>query len=71
MNKQARQFVFRYNGDAASDEVVEDFDAEIPIPEAGNIIERHKKKWKVIQTIKELSGAGAIPVIRVFLSDKP
>jgi hypothetical protein len=70
VNKQARQFVFRYNGDEASDEVVPDFDAEISIPEAGTIIERHGKKWKAVHIIRELSGVGAIPVIRVFLGDQ-
>jgi hypothetical protein len=71
VNRQARQFVFRYNGDESSEEVVEDFDAEIPIPENGDTIERHGKNWKVVYMIRQLASAGAIPVIRVYLSDKP
>jgi hypothetical protein len=70
VSKQARQYVFRYNGDASSEEVVPDLDAEIPVPNNMDVIERHGKKWKVVHMIKELSGVGAITVIRVFLSDQ-
>jgi hypothetical protein len=71
VNKQARQFVFRYNGDPTSDEVVPDLDAEVPIPEAGNRIERSGKNWRVVHIIKDLSATGAIPVVRVFLRYTP
>jgi hypothetical protein len=71
VKKQARQFVFRYNGDPTSDEVVPDLEAEVPIPEAGNTVERNGKNWRVVHIIKDLSAAGAIPVVRVFLSDTP
>jgi len=68
--KEPKQIVYRYDGTASSDEVVEDFAGEMVIPEKGNLIQRNGKMWKVVHVIKEETVAGpkAIPIYRVFLA---
>jgi len=68
--RNARQFVYRYDGNANSDEVVEDFDGEVLVPEKGQVIPRNGKNWRVVEVLTEqtLSNPGAIPVCRVFLT---
>lgn len=68
--KNAKQIVYRYNGVESSDEVEADLDGEVPTPRLGDVIKRRGKNWKAVHIITELSGAGAIPVLRVFLSDQ-
>ena len=70
MKGQARQIVYRYNGDASSDEVRVDYDGELPTPQTGEIVERKEKKWKVGPVMLESSINGAIPILRVFLTDQ-
>jgi hypothetical protein len=68
--KNARQFVYRYDGDAKSDEVVEDFDGEITVPEKDQVIPRNGRNWRVVAVVTQqtLSNPPAIPVCRVFLA---
>ncbi len=70
-SKNAKQFLYRYNGVEAPEEVV-DGDGEIAVPKQGEIINRKGKKWKVVQVITQQTVAGnrAIPVVRIFLTDK-
>jgi len=70
MKGQAKQIVYRYNGDVSSEEVVVDYEGDIPTPKVGDIIERNKKAWKAVHRIVESSNSGAIPVLRVFLTDQ-
>lgn len=71
-SKNAKQFVYRYNGVEASEEVEVDRDGEIPVPAHGEIIKRKGKDWKVVHVITQETVAGerAIPVVRVFLTDQ-
>lgn len=71
-SKNAKQFVYRYNGVEASEEVEVDRDGEIPVPTQGQIITRKGKGWKVVAVMVEQTVAGpmAIPVVRVFLADQ-
>jgi hypothetical protein len=72
VKKNAKQMVYRYNGDATSDEVEVDRDGEITVPERDQIVMRKDKRWKVVHVITEVTVAGpqAIPVVRVFLTDQ-
>jgi hypothetical protein len=67
--KDAKQFVYRYNGDVKSEEVEQDLDGEGAIPVKDQIIQRNGKSWRVIHVTTEVSTrkGGPIPVIRVFL----
>jgi hypothetical protein len=71
-SKNAKQFVYRYNGVEASEEVELDRDGEIAIPKQGDVITRKGKEWKVIAVIVQETVAGpqAIPVVRAFLTDQ-
>jgi len=67
----AKQIVFRYNGDPATEEHVADLEGEETIPTQGAIVERKRKQWKVVAVHKEerVTTPKAIPVYRVYLSD--
>ena len=67
----AKQMVFRYNGDPATEEHVVDFDGEETIPTKGAVIERKGKQWKVVAVHKEetVTTPKAIPLYRMYLSD--
>jgi hypothetical protein len=65
------QYVFRYNGDQNTQEVVPDLDGAMAVPIKGQIISRKGKQWKVFQvsTQQEISPHPAIPVHTVSLTD--
>ena len=67
---RGKQFVYRYDGDAKSEEVEQDLLDEIPVPEKDQTISRKGKNWKVVAVMTEqlLSNPPAIPVHRVFLT---
>jgi site-specific recombinase XerD len=44
----ARQIVFRYNGDASSDEELDDICGEEPIPAKNETYRRRNRTWKVV-----------------------
>ncbi len=67
--KGAKQIVYRYNGDEKTEELEVDYDGDVVLPEPGGFMIRKDKQWKVVHRIIESSGAGAIPIIRLFLSD--
>jgi hypothetical protein len=71
--KPAKQIVFRYNGDPATEEIDLDMDGDKSVPEKGSVIERKGKRWKVIQVNTETSASEPFqaPIHRVFLTDKP
>ncbi len=67
MGKNARQFLFVYDGKAENGEAVEDPDGEISVPIKDQIINRSGKSWKVAAVNERNDGAGAWPVHVVFL----
>ncbi len=69
MNNEAKQIVYRYNGDTASEEVEQDPQGEIVVPQLNGIIHRHNKPWKVIYVVTESCADGRMPVVRIFLTD--
>lgn len=70
---KACQYVFRYNGDEKSDEVVPDLEGEMSLPVKDQQLIRKGKPWKVVMVTSTVSvdARGPIPVHRVFLTDKP
>lgn len=67
--KTARTIVYRYNGDAKSDEEEIDQSGEFVVPERDALIMRHGKLWKAVRVIKEI-GSGQILIVRVFLAEQ-
>jgi hypothetical protein len=43
----AKQIVFRYNGDPATEEIDLDMDGDKSVPKEGSFIERKGARWKV------------------------
>jgi hypothetical protein len=65
-----RQFVFRYNGEASSEETEQDLDDSMSVPETGSVYPRKGKLWCVaaVQTTASINAGGSIPIVRVFLT---
>jgi hypothetical protein len=70
--KSPKQIVYRYNGDASTDEVEFDADGDQEVPEKHSIIMRKQGRWKVVHVIVEesVSVPKAVPVYRVFLTNQ-
>lgn len=66
-----KQVVFRYNGDAKTDEVEVDHDGEFPVPNRGDVLVRKGKNWRVaaVTTETSVTDPQQYPVVRVFLGD--
>lgn len=66
---KAKTIVYRYNGDAKSDE--EEFDpfGEFTVPEHDTLISKHGKVWRTVRVEWVIGGSGQIPIMRVFLTD--
>lgn len=69
--KDAKQFVYRYNGDEKTEEIEQDLNGETVVPEKDQIIQRKGKSWKVVHVNMEttLSRSGPIPIVRVYVID--
>jgi hypothetical protein len=67
----AKQIVFRYNGDPATEEIDLDMDGEKSVPEQGSFIARKGERWKVVQVKVETSVTEPfeVPIHRVFLTN--
>ena len=65
-----KRIVYRYNGDADSDEEEFDESGGFAVPERDAIIIRHGKVWKAVRVLREAGSGGAIQVVRVFLTDQ-
>jgi hypothetical protein len=65
------QYVFRYNGDQNTQDVVPDLDGAMALPVKGQIILRKGKQWKVVHVSTEtvISPNPPIPVHTVSLTD--
>jgi hypothetical protein len=66
-----KQIVYRFDGDATTDEAEADLQGEEPIPQKDDVIQRMGRDWKVVSVTLEQSigETKALPVYRVFLSD--
>lgn len=63
----ARYFVYRYDGNPDTDEVVFDRFGDSPIPKQNSVIERKGTKWKVVSVLVEGTTPSSVPIFRVFL----
>jgi hypothetical protein len=70
--KPAKQIVFRYNGDPATEEIDLDMDGDKSVPEQGSFIERKGERWKVVQVNVESSVSEPFQarIHRVFLTNE-
>ena len=68
--KDAKQFVYRYNGLESSEEIEVDYDGEVAVPMQNQMVTRKGKAWKAIAIMTQVSTDGSIPVVRVFLTDQ-
>jgi hypothetical protein len=68
--KKAKTIVYRYNGNAESDE--EEFDqyGGFAVPERQALIMRHGKLWKTVRVTRENVSSGQSPIVRVFLIEQ-
>jgi hypothetical protein len=64
--KDAKQIVYRYDGNRHDEEVVNDMDGLTTLPMRGSIIERKGKRWQVVAVHEEIRRE-QIPICRVFL----
>jgi len=62
-----KQIVYSYNADPSIDEIVQDLEGEITVPETDGLSKRTQKQWKVVNVFKTV-GKG-IPIYTVFLTD--
>jgi hypothetical protein len=69
---RAKQIVFRYSSDPATEESDLDMDGDKSVPEPGSFIDRRGEGWKVIQVSMERSAEEpfAVPIYRVFLTNE-
>lgn len=67
-----KQIIYRYNGDALSDEAETDRQGKLPVPEKDKIIQRDGRDWKVVSVVLEqtVGDSKALPVYYAFLSDE-
>jgi hypothetical protein len=61
------QYVFYFDADETTCEVVEDLDGEMTMPVKGDVTGRNGRQWKVVH-VSTLHEGNAIPVHRVMLS---
>jgi hypothetical protein len=68
----AKQLVFRHNGDPRYDEIVLDKTGEMLFHRVGEILNKNGKRWRVAVVNEDFTMAGqrAVPIHRVFLTDK-
>ena len=62
-----KQIAYSYNADLRIDEIVQDLEGEITVPETDGLSKRTQKQWKVVNVFKTV-GKG-IPIYTVFLTD--
>jgi len=68
--KKTKTIVYRYNGDAKSDEEEFDLYGGFAVPERRALIMRHGKLWKTVRVTREIESSGQKPIVRVFLEEQ-
>ena len=67
-----KQILYRYNGDADSDEIILDPSGNHPVPSKDEIIDRNESRWKVVSVTTEVETEPLMfPIVRVFLISHP
>jgi hypothetical protein len=66
---EKKQIVFYYDGEINNEDTRVDSDDEIPVPDKGQIIEKHGQKWRVTFVMKQTGREnGEFPVHKVYLA---
>ena len=70
-SKLTREFVYRYNGDPTSQQIMLDESGMLPMHLVGEILHRNGKEWRVAVVQNECPFAGSVEIFRqrVFLTD--
>ena len=68
--KKAKTIVYRYNGDAKSDEEEFDLSGAFAVPERHALFIRHGKLWKTVRVTRDIVSSGENPIVRVFLAQQ-
>jgi hypothetical protein len=68
----AKQIVFRYNGDPATEEIDLDMDGDKTVPKQGSLVERKGGLWKVthVNVERNVAEPFEVPIHRVFLTNE-
>jgi hypothetical protein len=51
---EVKQLVYHYADDPNTEEPLVDFDDSMPIPHAGDVIERNGRSWTVAEVVKSV-----------------
>jgi hypothetical protein len=67
-----KQIVYRYNGDASTDEVERDILGNQEVPQQGSLVSRKEGNWKVdqVELLETVSVPKALPIYRVYLTSQ-
>jgi hypothetical protein len=61
----AKELIYRYDGDPSTEERVTDVTGEGTVPKVGQIIERQGKEWRVVEVPADYNRA--VLLYRIFL----
>jgi hypothetical protein len=66
---EKKQIVFYYDGEINNEDTQVDSDDQIPVPDKGQIIEKHGQKWRVTFVMKQAGRENReFPVHKVYLA---
>jgi hypothetical protein len=66
---QGKQFLYRYNGNPYSQDVMIDIKGELPWHLVGEKVKRNRKEWRV-DVVRSDATIMGVPLQRVFLSNR-
>ena len=61
----AKDLIYRFNGDPSKDECETDLSGSVLVPQVGDIVQRQGKEWKVVDV--SVDYARAVVLYRIFL----
>jgi hypothetical protein len=68
---QGKRFIYRYNGDSNTEQIVDDPRGTMVSHLVGGIVNWNGKRWKVavVEEELDLKGPFAVPIHHVYLTD--
>lgn len=64
---QKKQIVYYYESKIREEDTQIDGDGDLLVPEQGEVLEKHGKRWRVQFVKTDLKGDGSLPVHHVYL----
>ena len=64
----AKELIYRYDGDPSTEERVTDITGEATVPRVGEMIERQGKEWRVVDVVADYNRA--VVLYRIVLRRK-